>query len=111
MLKPVEIYTVAVCLNTLNWNCTLQSKPDGATLLAVADAEADAEAEDVDNRLIEALTFVSDIATSKPCDDGVETKIIVADVEIGTVHVKTNVAYTMTPKRVRKPQVSTQTTD
>lgn len=108
MLKPSEIYTVAICLNTRNWGCTLLSKPDGATLLAMAEVEEN----NADKSLIEALTFVGDIAIPQPYDEAAETTIIVAGVEIGTISVETSLAYTMTHKRVRKTQdVSTQTTE
>ncbi len=110
MLKNAEVYHVTIMLNDgKEFNCLLLSKPDAATLVAIA------EAKEVPS-VVEAVTFAHNIAVPDAgVAEPIASDIVVAGTVIGTVNVSTLVAYIVPPKRGRKPkpaeETSTQTTD
>lgn len=101
MLKTTEVYSVAVTLTDgQTLLCTLLSKPDPETLVAVATAQ-NAPAD-----FSKVLALAADIAIPAVGERMINTEISVVGTVIGTVRVDTQLAYGSPARRPRTPKIA-----
>jgi hypothetical protein len=107
MLKSSEVYLVTVALNDGHaLTGVLLSKPDAATLTAVAAAQ------NAKSDFGKVLALADEIVIPA-VNENANTAIRIGDVTLGTVSVETRSAYGLPVKRGPKPKttVSTDTPD
>jgi len=103
MLKSSEVYLVSVILNDGHaLNCVLLSKPDSATLIAVAAAQ------NADPSFGKVLALADEIVVPAVYEK-IDDAISIGETHLATVSVETRLAYGLPIKRGPKSKTNATT--